>query len=65
MENRKNKKEYRCFVNELEDNDKYRNVYLRMKSANKQKLINFYEELKLAIKNSNAVSENEVHLVEK
>ena len=55
MENRKNKKEYRCFVNELEDNDKYRNVYLRMKSANKQKLINFYEELKLAIKNGNAV----------
>ena len=55
MENRKNKKEYRCFVIELEDNDKYRNVYVRMKSANKQKLINFYEELKLAIKNGNAV----------
>ena len=42
-------------LNELEDNDEYRNVYLRMKSANKQKLINFYEELKLAIKNGNAV----------
>ena len=52
-------------LNELEDNDEYRNVYLRMKSANKQKLINFYEELKLTIKNSNAVSENEDHLVEK
>ena len=52
-------------LNELENNDKYRNIYLRMKSANKQKLINFYEELKLTIKNSNAVSENEDHLVEK
>ena len=47
-------------LNELEDNDEYRNVYLRMKSANKQKLINFYE-LKLAIKNINAVSGNEVN----
>ena len=48
-------------LNELEDNDEYRNVYLRMKSANKQKLINFYEQLKLAIKNVNAVSGNEVN----
>ena len=36
-----------------------------MKSANKQKLIRFYEELKITIRYSNAVSENEVHLVEK
>ena len=44
---------------------KNNDVYLGLKNANKQKLINSYEELKLAIKNSNAVSENEVHLVEK
>ena len=42
-------------LNELENNDKYKNVYQK----------HFYEELKLAIKNSNDVSENEVHSVEK
>ena len=52
-------------LNKLENSDKYRNVYLRMKSATKSKLVNFYEELKLTIKNSNAVGENEVHVVEK
>ena len=60
MENRKNKKNIDAALNELENNNEYRNVYLRMKSANKQKLINFYE-LKLAIKNINAVSGNEVN----
>ena len=41
-------------LNELENNGKYKNVYLK----------NFYEELKLAIKNSNDFSEDEVHSVE-
>ena len=36
-----------------------------MKSANKQKLIRLYKELKLTIRNSNSVSEYEIHLVEK
>ena len=37
-------------LNKLENNDEYRNVYIRKKNAYKQKLLNFYEELKLAIK---------------
>ena len=41
-------------LNELENNGKYKNVYLKI----------FYVELKLAIKNSNDVSEDEVHSVE-
>ena len=41
-------------LNELENNSKYKNVYLKI----------FYVELKLAIKNSNDVSEDEVHSVE-
>ena len=41
-------------LNELENNGKCKNVYLK----------NSYEELKLAIKNSNDVSEGEVHSVE-
>ena len=42
-----NTKKYEEYIdavlNELDNNEKYGNVYLRMKSANKEKLINFYE----------------------
>ena len=44
MENGKNKN-IDAALNELENNDGYGIIYLRMKSANKQKLIFFCEEL--------------------
>ena len=65
MENRKNKKKYWCFIKWIRESWHIQKHLPKNEKCQQTKTNKFYEELKLAIKSSNAIGENEVHLVEK